>query len=60
MARRKGTKVRYRDPVTGGIYDATIKRVIKGRPVQYVLSVKDGGIHMIGRIAYSDEIWSRK
>ena len=60
MARMSGTKVRYKDPVTGRIFDATIQRVIKGRPVQYVLNVKDGGTHMIGRIAYSDEIWSRK
>ena len=59
MARRVGAKIRYRDPVTGRIFDAKIRRVIRGRPVQYVLDVKDGGMHMIGRIAYSDEIWSK-
>ena len=60
MAREAGTKIRYKDPVAGNVYDATIKRVVKGKPVMYVLDVKEGGIHMIGRIAYSDEIWSKK
>ena len=59
MARRVGTKIRYKDPVTGQTFNAKIKRVIKGRPVQYVLEVEHGGMHMIGRIAYSDEIWAR-
>jgi len=59
MARRVGAKIRYKDPVTGNIYDARIQRVIRGRPIQYILDVKDGGIHMIGRVAYSDEIWSK-
>jgi len=56
MARRIGSKVRYKDPVTGRTYDAKIKRVIKGRPIQYVLEVEGGGLMMMGRIAYSDEI----
>ncbi len=60
MARRVGTKVRYKDPVTGGLYNAKIQRVIRGRPVQYVLHVEHGGLQMIGRIAYSDEIWSKR
>ena len=61
MAREVGTRVWYKDPVTGRTYKATIQRIFsKSRPIQYVVHVPDGGMHMIGRIAYSDEIRSRK
>jgi len=62
MLRKVGQLVRYRDPVTGYVYNAKIQRVIKGKPVKYVLKVEGGGMHLTktGSIAYSDEIWTRR
>jgi len=62
MPRRVGTKVRYKNPVTGDIFDAVITRVIRGRPVQYVIKIEHGGYAgqlNSGIIAYSDEIWTK-